>query len=64
MCSLLFVCISSKDAKCNPIRINDVWLNNLLNTLPAKNMEYFYYSDFVQILWSVQGVSELEIHTY
>ena len=31
MCSLLFVCISSKDAKCYPIRINDVWLNNLLN---------------------------------
>ena len=31
MCSLLFVCISSKDAKCYPIRINDVWLNSLLN---------------------------------
>ena len=31
MCSLLFVCISSKDAKCYPIRINDVWLDNLLN---------------------------------
>ena len=31
MCSVLFVCISSKDAKCYPIRINDVWLDSLLN---------------------------------
>ena len=31
MCSLLFVCISSKDVKCYPIRVNDVWLNILSN---------------------------------
>ena len=33
-------------------------------TLPAKNMEYFLFQRFFVFLWSVQGVSVLEIHFY
>ena len=35
-----------------------------LHTLPAKNMEYFLNQRFFAYLWSVQGVSVLEIHSY
>ena len=40
--SLLFVCISSKDAKCFLIRFNYVWLNNLLNMYFACNRHAMY----------------------
>ena len=33
-------------------------------TLPAKNMEYLLFQRFFAILWGVQGVSVLEIHSY
>ena len=29
-----------------------------------KNMDFFLFQRFCAILWSVQRVSELEIHTY
>ena len=41
-CSLLFVCISSNDAKCLPIWFNVVWLNNLLSM----------YFILIAVLWN------------
>ena len=33
-------------------------------TLPATNMNFFLFQRFFAFLWSVQGVSVLEIHSY
>ena len=34
------------------------------HTLPAKDMEYFLFQLFFAFLWSVQGVSVLDLHSY
>ena len=36
----------------------------ILDTLLAKNMEYFFYFSDIVYMWIVQGVSVLEIHSY
>ena len=36
---------------------------SITTTLPAKNMEYFLLQQFFAFLWSVQGVSVLQIHS-
>ena len=49
-----------------PLRSGYYWYNleQSTTTLPAKNMEYFLFERFFAFLWSVQGVSLLEIHSY
>ena len=35
-----------------------------LDTLPAKNMEYFIFQRFLCILWCVWGISLFDLHSY
>ena len=46
------------------VEYKSVYIYIYTYTLPAKNMEYFLFQRFCAYLWSVEGVSVPEIHSY